>query len=237
MTATAEVRVRRVYDPPDPADGRRVLVDRLWPRGMSKSAAALDEWLRAIAPSDELRRWYGHEVGKFAEFRDRYLAELRTPERAEALAHLRQAAPSHDTAYDLLLVGRTYQRLAPADPPLVLRAAEVFTEAADQAQRLDDARALSYAWGYLGRLYEDEGRAQEALQLTRRAALAAQRVYLPESLYLWQWQTGRLLRALGEIDPALAAYERAVATVQLIRPELLRGAGGANPDEAGGSLA
>ena len=92
MTATAEVRVRRVYDPPDPADGRRVLVDRLWPRGMSKSAAALDEWLRAIAPSDELRRWYGHEVGKFAEFRDRYLAELRTPERAEALAHLRELA-------------------------------------------------------------------------------------------------------------------------------------------------
>jgi len=92
MTPTAEVRVRRVYDAPDPADGRRVLVDRLWPRGLSKSAAALDEWLRAVAPSDELRRWYGHEVGKFAEFRDRYLAELRTPERAEALAHLRELA-------------------------------------------------------------------------------------------------------------------------------------------------
>jgi uncharacterized protein YeaO (DUF488 family) len=92
MTATPAVRVRRVYDPPDPADGRRVLVDRLWPRGLTKSAAALDEWLRAVAPSDELRRWYGHEVGKFAEFRDRYLAELRTPERAEALAHLRELA-------------------------------------------------------------------------------------------------------------------------------------------------
>ena len=86
------VRVRRVYDPPDPADGHRVLVDRLWPRGLAKSAAALDEWLRAVAPSDELRRWYGHEVGKFAEFRDRYLAELGTPERAEALAHLRELA-------------------------------------------------------------------------------------------------------------------------------------------------
>ena len=86
------VRVRRVYDPPDPADGHRVLVDRLWPRGLAKSAAAVDEWLRAVAPSDELRRWYGHEVGKFAEFRDRYLAELGTPERAEALAHLRELA-------------------------------------------------------------------------------------------------------------------------------------------------
>src|SRR5262249_46319759 len=66
------------------------------------------------------------------------------------------------------------------------------------------------------------------LQLTRRAALAAQRVHIPESLYLWQWQTGRLLRALGESEPALAAYERAVATVQTIRPELLRGSGGAS---------
>ena len=86
------VRVRRVYDPPDPADGHRVLVDRLWPRGLAKNAAAVDEWLRAVAPSDELRRWYGHEVGKFAEFRDRYLAELGTPERAEAVARLRELA-------------------------------------------------------------------------------------------------------------------------------------------------
>jgi uncharacterized protein YeaO (DUF488 family) len=92
MTATTAVRVRRVYDAPDPADGHRVLVDRLWPRGLAKSAAALDEWLRAVAPSDDLRRWYGHEVGKFAEFRDRYLAELGTPERAGALAHLRELA-------------------------------------------------------------------------------------------------------------------------------------------------
>jgi uncharacterized protein YeaO (DUF488 family) len=92
MTATAAVRVRRVYDPPGPADGRRVLVDRLWPRGLAKSAAAVDEWLRAVAPSDELRRWYGHEVSKFAGFRDRYLAELGMPERAEAVAHLRELA-------------------------------------------------------------------------------------------------------------------------------------------------
>ena len=146
----------------------------------------------------------------------------------EALAHLRQAAPSHDTVYDALFIGRTYQRLAHADPPLVLRAAEVFAEAADQAQRLGDTRAVSYAWGYLGRLYEDAGRPQEALQLTRRAALAAQRVSIPEALYLWQWQTGRLLRALGESEPALAAYERAVATVQAIRPELLHGPGSAS---------
>ena len=94
MTATPDVRVRRVYDPPDPADGQRVLVDRLWPRGLSKGAAALDEWLKAVAPSDELRRWYGHEVSKFPEFQERYQAELQSPERTEALAHLRNLAGS-----------------------------------------------------------------------------------------------------------------------------------------------
>ena len=94
MTATTDVRVRRVYDPPDPADGQRVLVDRLWPRGLSKSAAALDEWVKAVAPSDELRRWYGHEASKFPAVRERYQAELLAPERADALAHLRQLAGS-----------------------------------------------------------------------------------------------------------------------------------------------
>ena len=94
MTATTDVRVRRVYDPPDPADGQRVLVDRLWPRGLSKSAAALDEWLKAVAPSDELRRWYGHEPSKLPAFQERYQAELQAPERADALAHLRHLAGS-----------------------------------------------------------------------------------------------------------------------------------------------
>ena len=94
MTATTDVRVRRVYDPPDPADGQRVLVDRLWPRGLSKSAAALDEWVKAVAPSDDLRRWYGHEAGKFPSFRERYQVELQAPERADALAHLRHLAGS-----------------------------------------------------------------------------------------------------------------------------------------------
>jgi uncharacterized protein YeaO (DUF488 family) len=94
MTADSAVRVRRVYDPPDPADGHRVLVDRLWPRGLSKDAAAVDEWLKAVAPSDELRRWYGHEPAKFTAFRERYGTELRAPDRADALAHLRDLARS-----------------------------------------------------------------------------------------------------------------------------------------------
>jgi uncharacterized protein YeaO (DUF488 family) len=90
MPADRLINVRRVYDEPAPADGRRVLVDRLWPRGLSKAAAAVDEWLKAVAPSDELRRWYGHEPAKFEEFRQRYAEELRGAEQAEALGHLRE---------------------------------------------------------------------------------------------------------------------------------------------------
>jgi uncharacterized protein YeaO (DUF488 family) len=89
-----EIRARRVYEEAAPSDGRRVLVDRLWPRGLSKDRAHLDEWLKAVAPSDELRRWYGHDPAKFAEFTRRYQTELTEPERSEALAHLRDEARS-----------------------------------------------------------------------------------------------------------------------------------------------
>ena len=92
MTEASQVRVRRVYDPPEPADGHRVLVDRLWPRGVTKGA--VDEWAKAVAPSTELRRWYGHDVANFPAFRERYLAELQAPQQADALAHLRDLARS-----------------------------------------------------------------------------------------------------------------------------------------------
>ena len=92
--AVAEVRIRRVYELAMPADGRRVLVDRLWPRGLSKDKARLDEWLKAVSPSDELRHWYGHDPARFAEFTRRYEAELTEPERAEALDKLRAEALS-----------------------------------------------------------------------------------------------------------------------------------------------
>ncbi len=76
------VRVRRVYDPPDPADGLRVLVDRLWPRGLSKQAARVDVWAREVAPSHALRRWFRHDPSRWEEFRRRYRQELeREPAR------------------------------------------------------------------------------------------------------------------------------------------------------------
>lgn len=87
-----DVRVRYACDPPSPEDGRRVLVDLAWPRGLPGNAARLDAWITAIAPSADLRRWYGHEPAKFAEFRRRYRAELREPQRALALARLKRAA-------------------------------------------------------------------------------------------------------------------------------------------------
>jgi uncharacterized protein YeaO (DUF488 family) len=96
VNAPAQVRLRRVYEVPDASDGQRVLVDRLWPRGLAKDRAAIDEWLKTVAPSDELRRWYGHEPGKFRAFRQRYQQELRGTEQSGALDHLRQLA-SHGT--------------------------------------------------------------------------------------------------------------------------------------------
>jgi uncharacterized protein YeaO (DUF488 family) len=82
--------VRRVYDPPREEDGLRVLVDRLWPRGLSKEAARVDLWLKDIAPSDALRKWYGHEPSRWDEFRRRYFAELEA--HRERLEELRQQA-------------------------------------------------------------------------------------------------------------------------------------------------
>ena len=93
MAATEHpVRVRRAYDEPSPDDGARVLVDRLWPRGVSKQAAHLEEWDKDVAPSDELRRWYGHDPAKYDEFRRRYLAELDQPAERAALDRLRGLA-------------------------------------------------------------------------------------------------------------------------------------------------
>lgn len=88
------VRVGRVYDAPSPDDGRRVLVDRLWPRGVRKDDPRIDEWLRDVAPSNELRRWYGHEPSLFEEFSRRYEEELTGPEQAAALRTLRELVES-----------------------------------------------------------------------------------------------------------------------------------------------
>jgi uncharacterized protein YeaO (DUF488 family) len=86
-----DIRVRRVYDA-SPGDGARVLVDRIWPRGLRKDAARLDDWAKDVAPSAGLRTWYRHDPAKFDEFRRRYTAELAEPGPREALGRLRALA-------------------------------------------------------------------------------------------------------------------------------------------------
>lgn len=86
----SNVRLKRAYDEPDPADGRRVLVDRLWPRGVSKSDAAIDEWVKEIAPSTSLRKWFGHDPARWDEFRERYAKEIHG--HADLLGRLRELA-------------------------------------------------------------------------------------------------------------------------------------------------
>lgn len=71
-----DVRIKRAYDPPEPSDGYRVLIDRLWPRGVRRGEASLDEWARELAPTAELRGWFGHDPDRFPEFRRRYVDEL-----------------------------------------------------------------------------------------------------------------------------------------------------------------
>lgn len=84
------IALKRAYEEPEPTDGTRVLVDRLWPRGLSKERAHIDIWLKEIAPSKELRTWFNHDPEKFAEFRRRYEAELTSEPGQEALAKLRE---------------------------------------------------------------------------------------------------------------------------------------------------
>jgi len=87
-----EIRIKRVYEEPEEADGCRILVDRLWARGLSKEKTRVDIWIKEIAPSNELRRWYGHDLDKWTEFKARYAAELETmPRQVEALLNNIQA--------------------------------------------------------------------------------------------------------------------------------------------------
>ena len=87
-----KILLGRVYDNPAPDGGLRVLVDRVWPRGLTKEAAHLDEWMKEVAPSAPLRKWYGHRPERFTEFRRRYLAELADPQPAAAMSRLRELA-------------------------------------------------------------------------------------------------------------------------------------------------
>ena len=92
MVEISRVQMARVYDDPQPGEGQRVLADRLWPRGLRRDDPRVGHWCRQVAPSSELRRWYGHEQARFEDFAARYEAELQTSEGAVALEELRRLA-------------------------------------------------------------------------------------------------------------------------------------------------
>ncbi len=111
--------LKRVYEPPEPEDGARVLVDRLWPRGLTKEKAAVDLWAKDVAPSHELRRWFGHRPERWEEFEARYREELESPEAREQIATLRAMArkgrvtllfAAHDEALNNAVVLRSVLR-------------------------------------------------------------------------------------------------------------------------------
>jgi uncharacterized protein YeaO (DUF488 family) len=82
------VKIKRIYDPVSPDDGKRIYVDRLWPRGMKKEEVKIDEWLKDISPSDGLRKWFGHDPSKYEEFKSRYMRELE--KHSEVLERIRK---------------------------------------------------------------------------------------------------------------------------------------------------
>ncbi len=86
------IKIKRAYDKPETGDGRRILIDRLWPRGVAKAGAGIDEWLKDLGPTTELRRWFGHEPAKWAEFRQRYLAELASADKKTLLEQIARIA-------------------------------------------------------------------------------------------------------------------------------------------------
>ncbi len=195
-----------------------------------------NEALSAYAESVTLARQTGNYATAVRALTNSAREAIQQGKYDEARAQLSMASelvprlePSHDKAYSLLSLGLAYIDLRPHLPEdhddLLRQTAEAFNEATRVALTIGDVRAGSYAWGYLGSLYEQQQRYEEALELTRRAVLAAQQRYAPESLYRWQWQTGRLLKALGLLDEAIEAYKRAVDTLQSFRQEITLGDG------------
>ena len=142
----------------------------------------------------------------------------------KAILLLRGLEDSFYKAHALINAGLLYNDLRPHFPgretEFMIPASQALTDAVRVSQTIGDLRTLSYAYGYLGSLYESEARLEEALTLTRRAVFCAQRCDAPESLYRWHWQSGRILRSMGKSIEAIAAYRHAIANLQTIRKEM-----------------
>ena len=152
--------------------------------------------------------------------------EQARDELTRAVDELRNLPSSHEQAYALIGAGRLFAvetSAGPASDDDRLLANQAFESGITTARAIDDIRALSYGLGYQAELYEQAGRTEEALALARQATFYAQQANAPEILYQWQWAVGRLLALQGEIGPAIDTYERAVSTLNGIRPDLVGG--------------
>jgi CHAT domain-containing protein len=162
----------------------------------------------------------------------------------DAMDEVRQAPDGHEKAFVMIVCAQTYQQLLQQQPGsrdvLYASATNAYNAAIQVAQNIGDDRAATYALGGLGGLYEQDGRFTEALELTLRAARLAENTQATEALYQWEWQTGRLLRALGQTDEAIAAYRRGIRSLQPIRNDLYLAhanrPGPASPREAVGRI-
>ena len=113
--SAGNVKLKRAYEPPTPDDGTRILIDRLWPRGVTKERAAIDQWMKDISPSTELRKWFGHDPARWDEFRDRYAVELnRHSDQMKELRELARKGPitlvysAHDEVHNNAVVLRDF---------------------------------------------------------------------------------------------------------------------------------
>jgi CHAT domain-containing protein len=142
----------------------------------------------------------------------------------KAADRLQRVEDSYAKAYSLINIGLLCSdlrlRMPLENESLVMRAYTSFNEALRVAEKLNDQRTTSYAYGHLAKLYEDQKQYQEALELTRRAIFAAQQKNITEALYKWHWQAGRILARLGNLDEAIASYRLSIHDLQLIREEM-----------------
>src|SRR5438876_1219020 len=151
-----------------------------------------------------------------------------------AIQEINRLDSSHAKAFLLLTAGQTDRQIKLTDAQvaqrlsaqrLMLRSQQLFQQALELAEKISDHAIETYALGYLGQLYEQDGQPGAALAFTRRAAFAAQQAQMPEALYRWEWQTGRLLKTQDDTEPAIAAYRRAIQTLQPIRNDVSLGYG------------
>ena len=229
---TAEATLRRALDMAREVGDRSLAAGVLNDLGnLLASRQAMPEALAAYRESASLAGATGQELllagVRINEARALRQTGATADARAaldDAFARLDRSAPSQHAAFALVGVGVGYRELRAAAPDpagdLLLRAGQALDRARDRAARLGNRRTLSYALGYLGALYEDERRYDEALRLTEEAILAAQQASAPESLYRWHWQAGRVHRKMGSSDEALAAYRAAAQQMTEMRPEL-----------------